>query len=58
MNYKYEIDKWYIVNQKVAGKLDVGLQLSTIGEVEWFETEDEWLIKCNELGIEIETNEL
>lgn len=58
MNYKFEIDKWYIVNKTVAGKLDAGLELGTVGEVEWFETEDEWLTKCNELGIEIETNEL
>lgn len=55
-NYKFEIDKWYIVNETVAGKIDKGLELGTIGDVKWFDNEQEWQQKCKEYEIEIDSD--
>lgn len=57
MNYNYEIDMWYILLEvKQAGKLDVGLHLATSNTVEWFDNEQQWLDRCDELDIVLEND--
>jgi hypothetical protein len=54
MNYKFDIDKWYIINETTAGKLDAGLELGTIHEPEWFDNEEDWVVRCEKLNIDEE----
>ena len=54
MNYNFEVDKWYFINEKSHGFLSKKQFLGTIKTVEFFDTENEYLDKLNQLGIEPE----
>jgi hypothetical protein len=51
MNYTFDVDMWYVINETTAGKLEAGLQLGTIHEPQWFNNEQEWKARCEELEI-------
>ena len=54
MEYSFDIDKWYLVNELVYGKLEKGRVLGTEKEIQWFDNESDWLTALNELGIEVD----
>jgi len=57
MNYTFDVDMWYIINEATAGKLEAGLQLGSINNPEWFDNEQEWKERCQYLGIELPDDE-
>ena len=57
--YKTELEKEYYIltPRNIGGELTQGIQVSYSDalEIETFVTEEDYLLRCNELGIEIET---
>jgi len=50
--YNYTIDKWYIFDADLHGKLDAGLYLATTKDITlWFDDYASYVDKCQEINI-------
>ena len=58
-NYSFDVDKWYISNNEpyVFGKLNTGLHLTSKRLFTFYDNEEDFLDKLNELGLEFNEEE-
>lgn len=57
MKYIFEIDKWWLIVGIGNGFLEAGKYLMTAHPVEWYEVEQDYLDRLEELGINLEEDE-
>jgi hypothetical protein len=54
-DYTFEVDKWFVLAEtEQHGKLDAGLHLGIKLEPEWYDTEESYINRLNELNITLE----
>lgn len=50
--YTYNIDKWYVYDADLHGRLDSGLHLATTKDITlWYDDYASYVAKCEEMNI-------